>query len=88
MLDAMRDMVGENFFLRATQGGAHRRKLRDDIDALALPLDHAREPAHLAFNAFEALQHRRLGIRSHAGYIPLRGNRFKRICRAASGAVA
>jgi P-type Cu+ transporter len=79
VLDAMRDMVGENFFLRATQRGAHRGELRDHIDAIAVPLDHAREPAHLAFDAIEALEHRRLGIRSHAVYIPLRGSRFKRI---------
>jgi hypothetical protein len=31
----------------------------------------------LAFDPFEALEHRRLGIRSYATYIPLRGNRFK-----------
>jgi hypothetical protein len=44
-------------------------------------VDHARKPAHLALDPFEALEHRRLGKRSHPGYIPLPGIRFKRIYR-------
>ena len=77
MLDAVRDVVGEDFLLGAAQRGARRRELGDDVDAIAVVLDHTREPAHLALDALEPLHHRRLGIRSHVRYIPLQGIRFK-----------
>jgi hypothetical protein len=77
MLDAVGDVIGEDLVFGAAQRGAHRRELGDDIDAIAIVLDHAREPAHLAFDPFEPLEHRRLGIGLHARYIPLRGTRFK-----------
>ena len=80
----MRDVVGKNLIFGATQGGTRRRQLSDDVDAIAIVLDHAREPAYLAFDPFQALEHRSLGIRSHAVYIPLRGNRFKADSRGAS----
>jgi hypothetical protein len=73
----MRDMVGKNLFLRATERGTRCRQLRDDIDAITVILDHARKPPHLAFDPFEAFEYRRLGIRSHATYIPPGGNCFK-----------
>ena len=37
-------------------------ELGHDVDAIAVVLDHAREAAHLAFDAFQALEHRGLGI--------------------------
>src|SRR6202050_692465 len=84
----MRDMVAKNLLLRAPERGTHGGELRDDIDAITVVLDHARQPAHLAFDAFEALEHRRLGIRSHATYIPLGGNGFKAKIRGASDSLA
>jgi P-type Cu+ transporter len=77
VLDAMRHMIGEDFILGAAQSGTNSRQLGDDVDAIAVILDHAGKPAHLAFDPLEALQHRCLGIRPHAVYIPLPGNGFK-----------
>jgi hypothetical protein len=51
----MRDMVGKDFILGSAQCGARRRQLGDDVDTIAVVLDHAREPAHLAFDSFQAL---------------------------------
>ncbi len=81
----MGDVIGENLILGAPQRGAHRGELGDDVDAIAIVLDHAREPAHLALDPLEPLEHRRLGIRLHAGYIPLRGTRFKGAVRFGTG---
>ncbi len=77
MLDAVGDVVGENFLLGAAQRGARRRELGDDVDAIAVVLDHAGEPTHLALDPLEPLRHRRLGIRAHVRYIPLQGIRCK-----------
>src|SRR5580704_18103971 len=77
MLDAMGDMIGKDLIFGTPQRSSRRRKLRDDIDAIAVVLDHAREPAHLTLDPFKPLEHRRLGICLHARYIPLRGTRFK-----------
>ena len=79
MFDAMRHVVGEDFFLGPPQRGAHRRKLGDDVDTIAIVLDHSRETAHLPFDPVQAFEHRRLGNRLHGVYIPLPGTRFKRI---------
>src|SRR6266851_1593080 len=62
VLDAMRDVILEDFLLRPPQRRAHRRNLRDDIDAVAIILDHAGEPAHLALDAAEPPQARGLGF--------------------------
>src|SRR5208282_6947237 len=77
VLDAVRNVVGEDFLLGAAQRRARRRELGDDVDAIAVVLDHAGEPAHLALDPLEPLHHRRLGIRPHVRYIPLQGIRFK-----------
>ncbi len=69
MLDAMRNVIGEDLILGTAQRGACRRQLGDHVDAITVVLDHAREPPHLAFNSFQAVEHRRLGIRSHVIYI-------------------
>src|ERR1700731_2782922 len=74
-------MVGQDLLLGATQGGAHGGELGDDIDAITVVLDHAREAAHLALDPLQPLQHRTLGTRLHDGYIPLPGIRFKRLLR-------
>ena len=77
MLDAMGDVIGEDLLLGAAQRCAHRGELCDDVDTIAVVLDHARKPAHLTLDPFQALEHRRLGKRLHARYIPLWGIRFK-----------
>jgi P-type Cu+ transporter len=78
VFNAMRNMVGEDLVLGAAQGRARSRELGDDVDAITVIFDHARETTHLPLDPLQALKHRRLGIRSHDRYIPLRGNGFKR----------
>ncbi len=73
VLDAMGDVVAQDFLLDPAQRGAHRADLRHDVDAVALVLDHAGEPAHLALDAVEPLERRRLAVLAHAVYIPPRG---------------
>src|SRR5208282_4973823 len=77
VLDAVRNVIGEDFLLGAAQRGARRRELGHDVDAIAVVLHHAREPAHLALDPLQPLHHRCLGVRSHTDYIPLQGIRFK-----------
>ena len=59
MLDTMRDVFAQNFLFDAPQGSANRRDLRDDIDAIAVFLNHPREAADLPLDAAQALQCRR-----------------------------
>jgi hypothetical protein len=54
ILDAMRRMVGENFLFGSPQCSAYGRKLRDNIDAIAILIDHARKPAHLSLDPPQA----------------------------------
>jgi hypothetical protein len=49
----MADMILEDFLLDPAQRSAHRRDLRHDVDAVAVTLDHAGDPAHLALNPAE-----------------------------------
>lgn len=76
-LDAMGNVIAQNFLLGAPQGCAHRRNLRDDVDAVTIVLDHPGKAADLAFDTFEPLEGGRLDIAAHAPYIPLRGSGFK-----------
>src|SRR5687767_3085126 len=55
VLDAMRDMIAQDFLLDPAQRGAHRGNLRDDVDAVAVFLDHAREPPRLPLDALEPI---------------------------------
>ena len=57
VLDAMGRVIGQNFLLGAPQRGAHGRKLRYDIDAVAVIFDHARKTAHLTFDPPQPFQH-------------------------------
>src|SRR6202012_4072529 len=50
----------------------------DDVDAIAVVLDHARKPADLAFDSFEPFQAGRLDLLAHQVHIPPRGISFKR----------
>ena len=47
------------------------RDLRDDVDAVAVVLDHAGEPAHLAFDAVQPFERRRLAVLAMAAIYPL-----------------
>src|SRR5215831_4609629 len=77
VLNAMRGMIGEDLFLGAPQRGPYRRELGNDVDAIAIVPDHARQPAHLALDPPQPFEHRSLGVCPHAPYIPLRGMWFK-----------
>lgn len=70
VLDAMRDVILQHFFLNPAQRRAHGGDLRDDIDTVAIFIDHAREPAHLAFDPVETFLAGRLDVLSHVAYIP------------------
>lgn len=77
MLDAMADMIAQHLFLQPPQRRTHGGDLRDDVDAIAVVLDHARQAAHLTFDSTEPLEAGCLDLVSHARYIPLHGMGFK-----------
>ena len=70
VLDAMRDVIAQDFLLDPAQRSAHGADLRHDVDAIAVVLDHAGEAPHLAFDAVEPLERRRLAVLCHDVYIP------------------
>lgn len=51
MLDAMRDMVAQYPVLDLLERGANRLDLMDDVDAIAVRFDHARDTTHLTLDA-------------------------------------
>lgn len=56
MLDAMRDMVAQNLFLHAAECRPDGRDLCDDIDTVAVFLDHTGEATHLTLDAVQAFE--------------------------------
>src|SRR5207248_4066731 len=74
---AMRHVILQHFFLDAAKRRAHRRNLRDNVDAIAVLVDHLREAADLALDPAQALLTGSLDVFSHAAYIPLQGIGFK-----------
>lgn len=76
VLDAMRDMVLEYFFLDPAQRGTNGGDLRYDIDAIAILLDHFGEAAHLALDPTEALLAGSLDVFTHGPYIPLQSTGY------------
>ena len=56
VLDTVGDVVTQNFLLDASECRAYGGDLRDDIDAVAVFLDHAGEAANLTFDAAQAFQ--------------------------------
>jgi hypothetical protein len=78
VLDAMRHVIPQHFLLDPPQRGPHRRYLRDDIDAVAVLVDHFGEAADLALDPAETLLTGCLDVFSHADYIPLQGMGYKR----------
>lgn len=53
MLHAMSHVIPQHFLFEFAQRGAHRGNLRDNIDAVAVLADHARDAAYLTFDAPE-----------------------------------
>src|SRR5262249_60877697 len=70
---AMADVVAQDLLFESAERGAHGGNLRHDVDAVAIVLDHAGEPAHLALDPAEPLETGGLGVALHVGYIPLPG---------------
>ena len=56
MLNAMGDMVAQNLFLDAPQGGPHGCHLGHDVDAVTVLFDHAGDASHLPLDAVQALR--------------------------------
>jgi len=53
---AVLQMIVQDPLLDLVERGPHRPHLVDDIDAIAVILDHARHAAHLALDAAKARQ--------------------------------
>jgi P-type Cu+ transporter len=77
MLDAMGDVVAQNFLLDPAQCGFRRRDLRHHVDAIAVVLDHPGKTADLAFNSLQPFQAGRLDLAAHMPHIPPQGILFK-----------
>ena len=73
----MRHVIAQYLLLDAPQRGADRRYLRDDVDTVAVLVDHLRQAANLAFDPAEAFLAGSLDVFSHTAYIPLQGMGFK-----------
>src|SRR6202022_2016392 len=73
VFDAMRHVISEHLFLDAPERGTHGRDLRDDIDAIAVLVDHFGQAADLALDPAQAFLTGCLDVFSHAAYIPLLG---------------
>src|SRR6185437_2873847 len=69
----MCDVLAQDLLLDTAQRGAHGADLGDDVDAVAVLFDHARETADLPLDAAQALQVAALAVRLHAVYIPPQG---------------
>jgi P-type Cu+ transporter len=80
----MRDVIAQDFLFHAAQRGADRADLRDDVDAVALVLNHASKAAHLPFDAIQSLERSRLAVLRHGHYIPPRGI-WRKAVRVTSG---
>jgi hypothetical protein len=78
VFDAMRHVILQNLFFDAPQRGPHRRDLGDDVDAVAVLLNHFGQAADLALDPAEAFLTGCLDVFSHAAYIPLQGMGYKR----------
>src|SRR3989304_20571 len=74
VLHAVRHVVAQDLLLDTAQRGAYGGNLRDDVDAVAVGLHHARKPPHLALDAAQPSETGRLDLQFHGLYIPLPGN--------------
>lgn len=55
VLDAIGNMVLQDFFFRPSECRAHRSDLRDDVDAITIAFNHAGKAADLTFDPAEPL---------------------------------
>jgi P-type Cu+ transporter len=70
---AMGDVVAQDLLFHPSECSAHRCNLRDDVDAIAILVDHPCDAAHLTLDPAQSLGARCLDVFSHAVYIPLEG---------------
>jgi hypothetical protein len=77
VLDAMADVIAQHLFLDPPQRGTYRGNLRDDVDAVAVLVDHFRQAADLALDPAQTLLTGSLDVFSHPAYIPLQGMGYK-----------
>jgi hypothetical protein len=70
MLDAMGDVVAQDFLLDPTQRCLRRRDLRHHVDAIAVILDHSGQATDLALNSFQPFQAGGLDLGAHPVHIP------------------
>ena len=73
MLDAVCDVVAQDFFLDTPQRCTRCGDLRHDVDAITIVIHHASDPADLAFDPVQALETGRLDVFSHMFHIPPEG---------------
>src|SRR5258708_492182 len=73
VFDTMRDVVLQHLFLDPLQSRAHGLDLGDDVDAVAVVLDHADETAHLPLDAAQARYTGILDFASHGSKYTPRG---------------
>jgi hypothetical protein len=77
MFDAMRHVIPQHLLFNATERGPDSGYLSDDVDAVAVLVDHLGQAADLALDPAETLLTGCLDVFSHAAYIPLQGMGFK-----------
>src|SRR4030095_5101255 len=65
VVDAMLDMVLEHLVLHLLEGGPYGLQLGQDVDAVALLIDHPLNAAHLALDAAQASAAGTLCLRLH-----------------------
>lgn len=65
VLNAVDDMVAENFFLNPAQRCPDRRDLCHDVDAIAVFVYHTGQAADLALDSVEAFKAGRFGLFLH-----------------------
>ena len=58
VLDAMVDLVFQDFFFRSPEGRTDGRNLGDDVDAIAIVFQHFGDSANLTLDAVETPQRR------------------------------
>lgn len=61
----MRYVIAKDFFLHTRESRTNGRNLRDDVDAIAIVIDHTNKAANLTLDAVEALHAGYLGILLH-----------------------
>src|SRR5215213_7725603 len=66
IFDTVLDMVLEDLVLHAPECRPHRPDLGEDVDTVAILLDHARDPAHLALDPLQPVAAALLRVCSHS----------------------